>query len=43
MRRPDPVEIAVVTVPVLIEVVCVTLFIGCAAALVIILATPVPV
>ncbi|SEE52541.1 hypothetical protein [Bradyrhizobium lablabi] len=42
MRKPDPVEIVAVTIPVLIEAVCVTVFIGCAALAVIILATPVP-
>lgn len=41
MRKPDPVEIVQIAIPVLIEAVCVTIFIGCAMAAVIIFATPV--
>jgi len=40
MRKPEPVEIAEIAIPVLIEAVCVTLMIGCAMAIVIIMATP---
>lgn len=43
MRRPDPVEIVKIGVPVLIEAVVVTLFIAACAAWLILLATPVPV
>lgn len=39
----EPVEIAKIALPVLVEVVCVVIAIGCAMAGVIILATPVPV
>lgn len=43
MRRPDPVEIVAVGIPVLIEAVCVTVFIACSILLVGIFATAVPV
>lgn len=43
MRRPDPVEIVAIGLPVLVEVVCVTLFIAAGAVLIIIAAMPVPV
>lgn len=42
MRKVDPVEIVAIGLPVLIEAVAVTLFIGCGAALIIIMATPIP-
>ncbi len=40
MKRPDPVEIVAVTVPVLIEAVCVVVFIACSATLIAIFSTP---
>lgn len=42
MRKPDPVELAKIGIPVLVEAVAVTLFIAMAMAWLIILATPVP-
>jgi hypothetical protein len=42
MRKPDPVEIAAITIPVLCEVVAVTLFIAACLVGLIVLATPVP-
>lgn len=42
MRKPDPVELVKVSVPVLIEAVSVMLIIGTAMLWVILLATPVP-
>jgi len=42
MRRPDPVEIAAISIPVLCEVVAVCLFIGACMLGLIIMATPVP-
>lgn len=43
MRKPDPVEIAAISIPVLCEVVAVSLFIAAAMVVLIVLATPVPV
>lgn len=43
MRKPDPVEIVAIAIPVLIEAVCVTVMIACSIALVAIFAAPVPV
>lgn len=43
MKRPDPVELVKIGIPVLIEAVAVILLIGCGLAWMIILATPVPV
>lgn len=42
MRKPDPVEIVAIGVPVLIEAVCVTVTICCAIVLVALLAMPWP-
>lgn len=42
MKRPDPVEIAQISIPVLIEAVAVILFIGAGLLWMVILATPVP-
>jgi hypothetical protein len=40
MRKPDPVEIVMIGVPVLIEAICVTVAIGCAIVLVALLSMP---
>ena len=42
MRRPDPIEVVQIAVPVLIEAVCVSLFIAAIMVWVIVMATPVP-
>lgn len=42
MRKHDPVEIVKIAIPVLVEAVCVTIMIGCAMAVLIVMATPVP-
>ncbi|MCK1445400.1 hypothetical protein IVB43_23735 [Bradyrhizobium sp. 48] len=42
MRKPDPVEIAAITIPILCEVVAVTLFIAFWMVVFIIRATPIP-
>lgn len=42
MRKPDPVEIAKIGIPVLCEAVAVTLFIGMCMLGMIILSTPIP-
>ena len=42
MRDREPFEIVKIGIPVLIEAIAVTIMIGCAMALVIIFATPVP-
>jgi hypothetical protein len=42
MKRHDPVEIIKIGIPVLIEAVAVTIMIGCAMMLFIIMATSVP-
>lgn len=42
MRKPDPVELVQIAVPILIEVVAVAIFIAGCAAWVIIASTPVP-
>lgn len=41
-KRPDPVELVQIAIPVLIEAVAVTFAIGVAIMWVIILATPIP-
>jgi len=43
MRKPDPVEIAQIAIPVLLEAVCVAIALAGAMAWIIIMATPVPV
>ena len=42
MRRPDPVEIVAISLPVLAEIAAVSLFIAAGFVWLIILATPVP-
>lgn len=42
MRKPDPVEIAKIGIPVLCEAVAVILFIAFCAVIMIIQATPIP-
>lgn len=42
MRRPDPVELVKISLPVLCEVVAVMLFLGACFVWMIIAATPVP-
>lgn len=42
MKRPDPVEVVAVAVPVLLEAVCVSVFIMCTAALIVIFSSPLP-
>lgn len=42
MRKHEPVELVQIAIPILIEVVCVSLFIAGVMAWVIIMATPVP-
>lgn len=42
MRKPDPVEIAKIGIPVLVEAVAVSLFIAFCMVILIIRATPIP-
>ena len=43
MSKREPTEIEMIAIPVLLEAVCVTIAIGCAAMLLIVFATPLPI